>query len=78
MQTANRYGELVADLSPERTGLGKAQVMWIGWCAATHEARLGRDEPAVLFVAQADGLCRDVAAADVRSIGGSGRLSAGL
>jgi len=34
MQTANRYGELVADLSPERTGLGKAQVMRVGRCAA--------------------------------------------
>ena len=78
MEAAYRHGELIADLSPERTGLGKAQVMWVGRCATAHEARLGRDEPAVFFVAQADGLCRDVAAADVRSIGGSGRLSAGL
>ena len=78
MKPANRHGELVADLSPERTGLGKAQVMWVGWRAAAHEARLGRDEPTVLLVAQPDALCRDAAAADVRSIGGSGRLSAGL
>ena len=78
MEPTDWHGELVADLSPERTGLGKAQVMWVGRRATAHEARLGRDEPAVFFVAQADGLCRDVAAADVRSIGGSGRLSAGL
>ena len=78
MEPADRHGKLVADLSPERSRLGKAQVMGVGRRATAHEARLGRDEPAVFFVAQSNGLCRDAAAADVRSIGGSGRLSAGL
>src|SRR4029079_10602706 len=78
MQPANRDRELVADLAPKRTGLGKAQVMWVGRRAATYEARLGRDEPAVLFVAQADGLCGDAAATDVEFARDRGRLSAGL
>ena len=78
MEPTNRHGELVADLSPERTGLGKAQMMWVGRRATTHETRLGRDEPAVLLVAQTDGLCGDAAAANVEFVWGSGRLSAGL
>ena len=68
MEPANRHGELVTDLSPERSWLGKAQVMWVGRRATAQEARLGRDEPAVLLVAQADGLCGH-AAADVVFVG---------
>ena len=68
MEPTDRHSELVADLSPERTGLGKAQVMRVGRCATAHEARLGRDEPAVLLVAQADGLCGDAAAAHVEFV----------
>ena len=78
MEPADWHGELVADLAPERTGLGKAQVMGIGRRTTAHEARLGRDEPAVLLVAQPDCLCGDAAAADLRFIGGSGRLPSGL
>ena len=78
MEPANRHGELVADLSPERTGLGKAQVMWVGRRATTHETRLGRDEPTVFFVAQPNGLCGDAAATDMRFIVEGGRLPTGL
>ena len=46
MEATNRHRELIADLAPKRAGLGKAQVMRVGRCAATHEARLGRFCPA--------------------------------
>ena len=57
MKATNRHGELVAYLAPKGTGLSKAEVMRVGRCAAAYETRLGRDEPAVLLLAQADGLC---------------------
>ena len=68
MEPADGHNELVADLSAERTGLGEAQVMWVGRGATAQEAGLGRYELAVLLVAQADGLCGD-AAAEVKSVG---------
>src|SRR5262249_31941699 len=56
MQPTNRYRELIAHLASKRRGLGKAQVMRVGGYSAAHQARLARDEGAVLFVAQADDL----------------------
>ena len=78
MEPTNRHGELVADLSSERTGLGKAQMMRVGRCAAAYEARLGRDEPAMLLVTQADGLCSDAATTGVELRGGIRGLWVGL
>ena len=56
MEPANGHGELVADLSPERTGLGKAQVMWVGRRAAAHEACLSQNESSMLLIAQTNRL----------------------
>ena len=77
MKATNRHGEFVAYLSSERTGLGKAQVMRVGRCAATYETRLGRDEPAVLLVAQAYGLCGDATTAGGGVVGGIRGLRVG-
>jgi hypothetical protein len=51
MGTAERDGELIADLLSETAGLGKAQVMRIGWLPATHQAWLLDDEAQVLPIA---------------------------
>jgi hypothetical protein len=40
MSTAERYGELVADFEPERSGLRKPQVMRVGRLAAADQAGL--------------------------------------
>ena len=58
MDTTERHSKLIAHLAPERAWLRKANVMGITGCAAAHQARLPRDELAVLLVAQADGFCR--------------------
>ena len=63
MRPTHRYGKLIADLAPERADLRKAQVMRIGRCAATHQARLARYELAMILVAQPDGLSRNAATA---------------
>ena len=55
MEPADRDRVFIADLSAESTGLSKANVMGLGWRAAAHDARLSRDELAVLLVAQANG-----------------------
>src|ERR1035437_9336242 len=44
MAPAERYGELVADFETERSGLGRPQVMRIGWLAAADETGLRGDE----------------------------------
>ena len=59
VKPANRDRILVAHLAAERAGLGKADVMRFGWGSAADEARLGRDELAMLLVAQANGLRLD-------------------
>ena len=61
MEAANRDRELVADLSAQRAGLGKAQMMRFGGRAATDDARVFGDKFAVLLVAQANGLAGDAA-----------------
>src|SRR5688572_4621240 len=63
MQPTNRHRELIAHFASKRWGLGKAQVMRVGGCAAAHQAWLARDEGAVLLVAQADGLCHQAGSA---------------
>src|SRR6185369_11958162 len=50
MQPTNRHRELITHLAPKRWGLGKAQVMRVGGCAAAHQAWLARDEAAMLLV----------------------------
>ena len=40
MPTAERDGELIADFEADGPGLGKPQVMWIGWLSAADQARL--------------------------------------
>jgi hypothetical protein len=50
MAAAERHGEFVADLSPERPMLGKAQMMGIGWRAAANQTRLVGDKPDVVSV----------------------------
>jgi hypothetical protein len=52
MAAAQRYGKLVADLHAQRSQLGKAQVMRVGWLPAADEARLRDDEFQMVFVAQ--------------------------
>jgi hypothetical protein len=72
MQPAERDRKLVADLAPERSGLGKAQVVWLGRGATAHQAGLLRHEPTVLLIAKANGL-RDEgrrADAEAREAGG--------
>ena len=71
MEATNRHAELVAHLAPKGTRLGKAQVMRVGRCAAADEARMGCDEPAVLLVTQADGLCGNAATARTGGVGGT-------
>ena len=40
MTAAERDGELVADFQTQRSGLGKSQVVRIGWLSAANQARL--------------------------------------
>ena len=56
MRAAERDGELIAHLQPERSGLSKAQVMRVCGLPATDKAGLLGDELQVLLVAQALGL----------------------
>ena len=42
---AEGYGEFVADLETQRSGLGKPQVMWVGRLMAADKARLRSDKP---------------------------------
>ena len=64
----------VADLSAESTGLSEPNVMGLGWRAAAHRAWLGRDELAVLLVAQANGFRRNATAPGASVIRGNWRL----
>ena len=49
--TAERDGELIADLLSQPAGLGKAQVMRIAGVPAAHQAWLFDDEAQVLPIA---------------------------
>ena len=46
--------ELVAHSASEGAGLGKGQMVRIGWHTATHKARLPQHEFSVVLVAQAN------------------------
>jgi hypothetical protein len=50
MTPAQRHGELIAYLPPERTVLSEAQMVRIAWRAATDETRLLGDEADMLPV----------------------------
>jgi len=56
MSAAKRYGELVAYFEAERSGLGKPQVMRIGWLPAADQAGLRGHESQVGLVAKTLGL----------------------
>ena len=56
MEPADRNRIFVADLSTERTRLGKANVVRFARRPAADEARLRRNKSAVLLVPQANGL----------------------
>jgi hypothetical protein len=62
MRATDGDGIFVADLSPERAGLGKTKMMRVGRRAAAHDARLAGLESGVLLVAQANGLAHDTVA----------------
>ena len=53
MTPAEGYGELVADLTAERSWLRKTQMMRVGRRAAADQAGLLHDEAKVLAVARA-------------------------
>ena len=56
VETTERDRKLVADLSAERTRLGKAEMMRIAGRPAANETGLPRNELAVLLVAQSNAL----------------------
>ena len=56
MNSAQRYGELVADLEPHRAGLGEPQMVGVGWASSTDQTGLRGNEPEVGLVAKATGL----------------------
>ena len=56
MTAAERDGELVADFKTQRSGLGKPQVMRIGWLPAADQAGLRSHESQMGFVAKTLGL----------------------
>ena len=51
VQSADRHGELIADLATEGSGLGEAKVMRLGRQAAADQARLLRNELSMLRIA---------------------------
>jgi hypothetical protein len=73
VQPADRDCVSIAHLSAESTGLSKPNVMGLGWRAAAHNARLGRDELSVLLVAQANGFRRNATAPGASVIQGNCR-----
>ncbi len=50
MAAAERDGEFVTDLHPHRPGLGKAQMMRIGWLSPADKAWLRGYKLQVIFV----------------------------
>ena len=56
MAPAQRYGELITDLAPERAVLREAQMMGVCRTAATNQARLFGHKVDVLLVTKAAGL----------------------
>ena len=69
---AERHGELIAHLSPQRAALGEPQMMGIGGRAAANQARLFGHELDVAFVTKTARLrMRQLALVD--AIGDGGR-----
>jgi hypothetical protein len=60
VHSADRHDELVAHSASERAGLGKGEVMRIGWDAAAHKARLPQHEFPVVLIAHANRLAKRV------------------
>jgi hypothetical protein len=56
MDSAQRYGELVADLEPHRAGLGEPQMVGVGGASSTDQTGLRGNEFEVGFVAKSTGL----------------------
>ena len=56
VSAAERDGELVADLDPQRAWLSEAQMMRVAWLAPANKAGLGGDKTEMGFVAAAFGL----------------------
>jgi hypothetical protein len=56
MDSAQGYGELVADLAPHCAGLGEPQMVGVGGASSTDQTGLCGNEPKVGFVANATGL----------------------
>ena len=71
VQPADRDCVFIADLSTERTGLRKPNVMGLGRRAAAHDAWLSPDELTVLPVAQANGFRCNATAPDASVIRGT-------
>ena len=63
MQSADGNREFVADLASKRARLGEAKMTDFARRATANNARLRRDEFAMLFVSQANGLGGDASAA---------------
>ena len=78
VEPTNRDGELIAHLSAQRTRLGETEVMRVRRRAATNNARMGRHEPAVLLVTQADGLWGNASTVRTQVIRGIRGLRVGL
>jgi hypothetical protein len=70
MDPTNRHRELVADPSPQRASLGKAEMMGIRRYPTAHGARLPRDEFKVVLVAQADRFPKRMDCAGARGFAG--------
>jgi hypothetical protein len=56
MDSAQRYGELIADLEPHRAGLGEPQMVGVGGASSTDQTGLRGNELEVGFVAKPTGL----------------------
>ena len=56
MGSAQRYGELIADLEAHRAGLGEPQMMGVGGASSTDQTGLRRNELEVGLVAESTGL----------------------
>jgi hypothetical protein len=67
VDSAQRYGEFVADFEPHRSGLGEAQMVGVGGASSTDQTGLRGDELEVSFVANATGFAdRKYAFVDLR------------
>ena len=56
VSTAERDGELIADLDSQRAQLCEPQMMWVAWMTPANNTRLGSHKTEMGFVAPAFGL----------------------